>query len=68
MIKHDDLYARASQCIYEKSIFDSNYNNLVTPNSLEITVQTEITADKLSTTPGTIRKSPPETFPLRDRS
>ena len=39
IIKHDDLYARAWECEYEKPIFDSNYNNLVTPNSPEITVR-----------------------------
>ena len=37
--KHDDLYARAWECEYEKLIFDSDYNILVTPNSPEITAQ-----------------------------
>ena len=31
IIKHDDLYDRAWECDYEMSIFDSDYNKLVTP-------------------------------------
>ena len=45
IIKHDDLYARAWECEYETPIFDRDYNNLVTPNSHEITVQSEEAAD-----------------------
>ena len=37
--KHDELYARAWECEYEKPIFDSDYKILVTPNSPEITAQ-----------------------------
>ena len=33
IIKHDDLYAIAWECDYEKSIFDSDYNYPVTPNT-----------------------------------
>ena len=67
-IKHDDLYARAWECEYEKPIFDSDYNNLVTPNSPEITVRSEETADEMRTTPGTIRENSPEIVPQIDRS
>ena len=38
VIKHDDLYARAWECEYEEPISDSDYNNLVTPSSPEITI------------------------------
>ena len=67
-IKHDRLYARAWKYKYEESIFDSNYNKLVTPNSPEITVQSERAADEARTAPGTIRESSPEIFPEADRS
>ena len=39
IIKHDDLYARASVCEYDKPIFDSDRDNLVSPNSAEVTVR-----------------------------
>ena len=67
-IKHDDLYARACECEYEQSIFDSDYKKPVTPNSPEITVLLEGAADKTSTTPGAIQKSSPENFPQVGRS
>ena len=68
IIKHDDLHARAWECEYEKSIFDSDYNNLVTPNSPEITVRSEEAADEMRSTPGTIREKFPQIIPQLDRS
>ena len=68
IIKHDDLYARAWVCEDETPIFDSDYNNPVTPNSPEITVRFEEAADKMRTTPGTIRENFPEIIPQTDRS
>ena len=68
IIRHDDLYAGARECEYEKPIFDSKYINLVTHNSPEITVRSEEAADEMGTTPGTIREGSPETCPLTDRS
>ena len=41
IIKHDELYARAWDCEYDKPIFDSDHDNLVSPNSPEITVRSE---------------------------
>ena len=41
IIKHDDLYAKALECEYDKPVFDSDYKNLVTPNSPEITIRSE---------------------------
>ena len=52
VIKQDDLYARAWECEYVKPIFDSDYNNLVIPNSPEIRVRSEETADEM----GALRK------------
>ena len=68
IIKHDDLYARAWECENEKPIFDSNYNNLVTPNSPEITIRSEEAADEMRSTPRSIREHSTENNPQRDRS
>ena len=59
----NDLYARSWEREYEKSIFNSDCNNPVTPNSPEDTVRYEVAADETSTTPGTIREISPENFP-----
>ena len=61
--KHDNLYARAWECGYEKPISDSDYINLVTPKSPEITVQSEALADEMSTTPLNIRENSPDFSP-----
>ena len=63
IIKHDDLYARAWKCEYEKPIFDIKNNNLVTPTSPEIAVRSAEVADEMTSTPGTIRKNSPEIIP-----
>ena len=62
-IKHDDLYVRAWECEYENPKFDSDYNNLVTPNSHEITVRSEEAADEMKSTPGKIRQNSPVNLP-----
>ena len=67
-IKHDDLYARAWECEYDRPIFDSGYNILVTPNSPEVKVLSEEAADGMRTTPGTIRENCTEIIPQTDRS
>ena len=41
LLEHDDLYARAWECEYDKPIFDSDYNNLLAPNSSEVTLRSE---------------------------
>ena len=68
VIKHDDLYARAWECEYDKPILDSDHNKLVTPNSPEITVRSEKAANELRSTPGTTRESSAENIPQADRS
>ena len=55
IIKHDDLYARAWECEYDKPIFDSDRDNLVSPNSPEVTVRSGEVADETRSTPGTIQ-------------
>ena len=67
IFKHDDLCGRAWVCEYEEPIFDSDYNNLVTPNSPEIIVRSEEAADEMRSTPGTIRENSPELIPQADR-
>ena len=68
VIKNDDWYARAWECEYEKPIFDSDYNNLVTPKILEITERSEEAANELTSTQGTIRENSQEIIPQADRS
>ena len=63
VIKHDDLYARAWECEYDEPIFDSDYNNLATPSSPEITKGSDQAADEMRNTPGTIRENSPENIP-----
>ena len=53
IIKHDDLYARAWECEYDKSIFDSDSDNVVSPNS---PVRSGEEADATSSTPGTTQE------------
>ena len=58
IIKHDDLYARAWECEYDKPIFDSDRDNLVlvSPNSPEVAVRSRKAADETRSTPGTIQE------------
>ena len=53
--KHDDLYARAWECEYDKPIFDSDRDNLLSHNSPEVTVRSWQAADETRSTPGTIQ-------------
>ena len=62
VLKHDDLYARAWECEYDESIFDSDYNNLATPSSPEYTIRSEQAADKRRNTPELYQKVPHKFF------
>ena len=64
--KHDDLYARAWECEYDEPKFDSDYYNLATPSSPEITIRSEQAADEMRSTPGTIPGNSPEIIPQPD--
>ena len=66
IIKHDDLYARAWECEYDRPIFDSDGNNMVIPNSPEVTLQPEKAADETGSTPRTIQEDSSEILPHRD--
>ena len=66
IIKHDDLYARAWECEYDKPIFDSDCDNLVPPNSPKVTVQSGEAADDTRSTPGTIQEDSSNTLPYTD--
>ena len=63
IIKHDDLYARAWECEYDKPIFDSDRDNLVSPNSPEVTVRSGEAADETRSTPGTIQADSSDILP-----
>ena len=63
IIKHDDLYARAWECEYDKPILDSDCDNLVLPNSPEVTVRSGQAADEMRSTPGTIQEDSSDILP-----
>ena len=63
IIKHDDLYARAWECEYDKPIFDSDRDNLVSPNSHEVTVRSGEAADQTRSTPGLIQADSSDILP-----
>ena len=68
VITHDDLYARAWECEYDKPIFDSDYNNLAAPSTPEITIRSEQTADEMRNTPVITPENSPEITPQPDGS
>ena len=62
-LKHDDLYARAWECEYEKPIFDAEKNNAQPPNSPEILIQSDLSTAEMRKTPGTAHECISEIFP-----
>ena len=66
IIKHDDLYARAWECEYDKSIFDSDSDNVVSSNSPEVTVRSGEETDATRSTPGTIEEDSSNNLPHTD--
>ena len=63
IIKHDDLYARAWECEYDKPIFDSDRDNLVSPISPEVTVRSREAPEERRSTPGTIQADSSDNLP-----
>ena len=51
-LKHDDLFARAWECEYEKPIFDAENKNATPPNSSEIPVQWDLSTEETRVFPG----------------
>ena len=66
VIKHDGLYARAWEREYDEPIFESDYNNLATPSSPEITIRSEQSADEMRSNQGTRPENSPEIIPQPD--
>ena len=66
IIIHDDLYARAWECEYDKPIFDSERDNMVIPNPPEVTVRLEEAADEAKGTPGTTEEESSNILPHAD--
>ena len=64
IIKHDDLYARAWECEYDKPIFDSDRDNLVSPNSPEVAVRSGKAADERGALQEQYKRTP-QIFPPR---
>ena len=67
-IEHDDLYAMAWLCEYDEPIFDSDYNNMATPTSPQLTKRSEQVADEMTSTPGNISGKSLEIIPQPDCS
>ena len=65
-LKHDDLYARAWECEYEKPIFDADKNNATPPNPRENPVQSDFSTEEMRNTLGNPHVCSPETFPNTD--
>ena len=67
-VKHDDLYARAWDCEYEKPIFDVKNNNATPPNSPEIPVQLDSSTEEMRNTAGTAHECSPKIFLLKRKN
>ena len=65
-IKHDDLYARACECEYDKPIVDCDRDNLVSPNLPEITVRSGEAEDEMRSTPGVTQQDSSNILPHAD--
>ena len=49
-LRHDDLYARAWECEYEKPILDAEKNNARSPISSEIPVRSDLLTEETTNT------------------
>ena len=58
----------AWECEFDQPISDIDYNNLAPSSPSESTIQSEQTADKMSSTPGIIPANSPENTPQPDGS
>ena len=65
-LKHDDLYARAWEYVYEQPIFEAENINATPPNSHKIPVQSDLSTEEMRNTPGTAHECSPEIFPQTD--
>ena len=65
-IKHDDLYARAWECEYDEPIFDSDRDDVVSPNLPEITVRSGEAEDGMRSTPGVTQEDSSNIIPHTD--
>ena len=61
-LKHDDLYARAWECEYEKPMFDAENNNATPPNPPEVPLQSDLSTDETRNTTGIAHECSPEIF------
>ena len=60
--KHNDLYARACECDYEKLIYDAEYNNAAPRNPAEIAVRSDSPSEQMWNTPSSSQERSPEIF------
>ena len=66
IIRHDDLYARAWECEYDKPLFGSDSDNLVSPISREVTVRSGEETDATRSTAGTTQEDSANTLSYTD--
>ena len=66
-IRHDNLDARTWEREYRRPLSDAANDNATPPNSPEIAVQSDLSFDETSNTPGTARESSQEIFPKSNR-
>ena len=65
-LEHDDLYARAWECEYEKPILDAEKNDATPPNLPEIPKQTDLSSEETWNTTGKAQQCSREKFPETD--
>ena len=65
-INHDDLYAAAWECEYERPIFDARYENAAPPNSPESDMRSDFPTKGTWNTSWSPRDRSPEICPRRD--
>ena len=65
-LSHDDLYAKARECDYEKPIFDAENDNAAPPNLQENPLQSGFSTEEMRNTPGNPHVCSPEIFPCID--
>ena len=50
-LKHDHLYTRAWECVYEQPNFDAENKNAASPNPQEFPVQSDFSTKEMRNTP-----------------
>ena len=65
-LKHDDLYASAWECEYEKPIFDAENNIAAPPKKRELPAQSDLKTEEARKLPGNAQESSQKFFLKRN--